>query len=151
MAQTPCQSCKEQPATIHLTEIVDGEKRELHYCEDCAHKEGINPLAPHSFFSPFAEAAPLFVLNVLDFAILLLVRPAESTYHGLRKPWLEWIQRGAVLPVLVLFGWLLGPRFGAHGMIWTQIIGGIAALVAAAFLLRGRLDSTPTTEPVSKP
>ena len=101
--------------------------------------------------SPFAEAAPLFVLNVLDFSILLLVRPAESTYHGLRKPWLEWIQRGAVLPVLVLFGWLLGPRFGAHGMIWAQIIGGIAALVAAAFLLRGRLDSTPTTEAVSEP
>ncbi|MBW2541930.1 MAG: lipopolysaccharide biosynthesis protein [Deltaproteobacteria bacterium] len=101
--------------------------------------------------SPFVEAAPLFVLNVLDFAILLLVRPAESTYHGLRKPWLEWIQRGAVLPVLLLFGWLLGPRFGAQGMIWTQIMGGIAALVAAAFLLRGRLDSIPTAKAVSEP
>jgi O-antigen/teichoic acid export membrane protein len=101
--------------------------------------------------SPFAEAAPLFVLNVLDFAILLLVRPAESTYHGLRKPWLEWIQRGAVLPVLLSFGWLLGPRFGAQGMIWAHIIGGIAALVAAAFLLRGRLDSTPATEPIGEP
>jgi O-antigen/teichoic acid export membrane protein len=100
--------------------------------------------------SPFAEAAPLFVLNAVDFAILLLVRPAESTYHGLRKPWLEWFQRGAVLPVLILFGWLLAPRFGAEGMVWTHIIGGIAALVAAAFLLRGRLDSTMAAEPASE-
>ena len=35
-----CQSCKE-PATVHLTEIVNGEKIERHLCENCAHKEGI--------------------------------------------------------------------------------------------------------------
>ncbi|MCP4707383.1 MAG: hypothetical protein GY869_02055 [Planctomycetes bacterium] len=35
-----CQSCNE-PATVHLTEIVNGEKIERHLCENCAHKEGI--------------------------------------------------------------------------------------------------------------
>ncbi len=89
--------------------------------------------------SPFAEAAPLFVFNAVDFAILLLVRPAESAYHGLHKPWLEWIQRGAVLPILILSGWLLSGPFGARGMVWAHILAGVAALGVAALLLRGRL------------
>jgi len=35
-----CQLCK-APATVHLTEIVNGQKIERHLCENCAHKEGI--------------------------------------------------------------------------------------------------------------
>ena len=94
--------------------------------------------------SPFAEAAPLFALNAVDFAILLLVRPAESAYHGLHKPWLEWIQRGAVLPLLTLAGWILAPRFGAEGMVWAHIFAGVVALGVATLLLRGRLEAGQT-------
>ena len=36
-----CQSCGKNPATVHLTEIVGGEKREKHLCESCAVEEGI--------------------------------------------------------------------------------------------------------------
>ncbi len=36
-----CQRCKKQPATVHLTEIVNNEKRERHLCEDCAREEGV--------------------------------------------------------------------------------------------------------------
>ncbi|NIR36247.1 MAG: hypothetical protein GWO22_09635 [Actinobacteria bacterium] len=67
------------------------------------------------------------------------MRPAESAYHGLHKPWLEWIQRGAVLPILILSGWLLSGPFGARGMVWAHILAGVAALGVAALLLRGRL------------
>ena len=35
-----CQLCDKQ-ATVHLTEIVNGEKFEKHLCEICAQKEGI--------------------------------------------------------------------------------------------------------------
>ncbi len=35
-----CQLCEKQ-ATVHLTEIVEGEKTEKHLCEDCAHNNGI--------------------------------------------------------------------------------------------------------------
>ena len=35
-----CDKCG-QPATIHLTEIVGGQKIEKHLCEDCAASEGI--------------------------------------------------------------------------------------------------------------
>lgn len=35
-----CQSCELQ-ATVHLTEIVGGKKRELHLCQACAEKKEI--------------------------------------------------------------------------------------------------------------
>lgn len=36
-----CEKCKKNPATIHLTEIVDGQRSEMHLCPGCAHKEGV--------------------------------------------------------------------------------------------------------------
>ena len=36
-----CENCKEKPATIHLTEIVDGHRDEKHLCQHCAEQEGI--------------------------------------------------------------------------------------------------------------
>lgn len=37
-----CQRCHINPATVHLTEIVASEKREVHLCHECAQTEGIN-------------------------------------------------------------------------------------------------------------
>lgn len=37
-----CQSCNQNPATIHVTNIDDDEERiELNYCEECAAAQGI--------------------------------------------------------------------------------------------------------------
>ena len=36
-----CQICKKNEATIHLTEITDGVRTEMHICELCAQEEGI--------------------------------------------------------------------------------------------------------------
>jgi len=33
-----CQSCS-RPATVHLTDIVNGHKKELHLCESCAEQQ----------------------------------------------------------------------------------------------------------------
>src|SRR5580704_18298980 len=33
-----CQTCP-NPATVHLTDIINGKKRELHYCQSCAEKQ----------------------------------------------------------------------------------------------------------------
>jgi len=41
-----CQSCGKNPATVHLTEILGGEKREKHLCEQCAVSEGITTGKP---------------------------------------------------------------------------------------------------------
>jgi protein arginine kinase activator len=34
-----CNVCNKNPATVHLTEIIDGKMSELHICEDCARKK----------------------------------------------------------------------------------------------------------------
>ncbi|NQT88672.1 UvrB/UvrC motif-containing protein [bacterium] len=40
MQHQMCQ-CGKKPATIHITEIIDGEKQELHLCEECAQQKQI--------------------------------------------------------------------------------------------------------------
>ena len=36
-----CQNCKQHSATIHLTEISNGQRTETHLCERCAQKQGL--------------------------------------------------------------------------------------------------------------
>lgn len=36
-----CQNCKEQVATIHLTEIENGQRHETHLCQECAQQQGL--------------------------------------------------------------------------------------------------------------
>lgn len=31
-----CEECKQRPATVHLTKILNGQKTEMHLCEECA-------------------------------------------------------------------------------------------------------------------
>jgi protein arginine kinase activator len=35
-----CQSCNNRPATVHFTQVVNGEKTELRLCEACARERG---------------------------------------------------------------------------------------------------------------
>jgi len=37
-----CQACKEQSATIHLTEISNGQRIETHLCQQCARQQGLS-------------------------------------------------------------------------------------------------------------
>ncbi|MFM8980555.1 MAG: UvrB/UvrC motif-containing protein [Planctomycetia bacterium] len=41
MQPTICQSCQQNPSTIHYTEIREGSKSELHLCEACAQAQGV--------------------------------------------------------------------------------------------------------------
>lgn len=36
-----CQVCKEHEATIHLTEITNGKRIEMHLCQGCAVQQGV--------------------------------------------------------------------------------------------------------------
>lgn len=36
-----CQNCKKHTATVHLTDLDGGEKKERHLCEACAGQEGV--------------------------------------------------------------------------------------------------------------
>jgi len=53
-----CDKC-DKPATIHLTEIVNGEKIEKHLCEDCASGEGITIKAS----APLSQLLEDFILQ----------------------------------------------------------------------------------------
>jgi len=37
-----CECCQQNEATIHLTQMVNSESRELHLCEKCAEESGMN-------------------------------------------------------------------------------------------------------------
>ncbi len=36
-----CERCGSQPATVHLTSIVNGERTDLHLCGECAGEQGL--------------------------------------------------------------------------------------------------------------
>ena len=36
-----CDICSKNPATVHLTEIIDDQMNELHLCEQCAHHKSL--------------------------------------------------------------------------------------------------------------
>jgi O-antigen/teichoic acid export membrane protein len=90
--------------------------------------------------SNFAAAAHLFVLNTLDFALFVLIRPIESVFHGMYKPWLEVAPRVVRLVLLLGAAFLLAPRFGAVGMVWAQVFSGLVGLLLAFALLWRMLD-----------
>lgn len=55
-----CEICKKAPATVHLTDIKNNVKKEMHMCESCAAEKGINIAKTTSFGQAFASAqAPL--------------------------------------------------------------------------------------------
>lgn len=37
-----CEICKTRTATVHLTEIINGQRTESHLCQNCAQKEGVS-------------------------------------------------------------------------------------------------------------
>lgn len=37
-----CDNCQQHEATIHLTQVVDDQSREIHLCEHCAEESGMN-------------------------------------------------------------------------------------------------------------
>lgn len=83
MAPIQCQVCKKNMATVHLTEILKGNKREIHLCEECAGKKGVSFKSGFSiqdFLSGLASSAaaqemakmqqikcPICGLSYLDF------------------------------------------------------------------------------------
>lgn len=36
-----CDQCNKKPATVHLTQIINNNKKEMHLCEDCANKNSL--------------------------------------------------------------------------------------------------------------
>ncbi|MBI4617451.1 MAG: UvrB/UvrC motif-containing protein [Planctomycetes bacterium] len=64
-----CESCSQNPATVHLTEISETERKERHLCEACAQKENI--AVKHAFAaSPQVLVEPKIHKVLKEFASL---------------------------------------------------------------------------------
>ncbi|QSZ27188.1 UvrB/UvrC motif-containing protein [Aceticella autotrophica] len=57
-----CDKCKERPATVHYTQIINGVKTEMNLCEQCAAEEG---LINNETFASVANFTPFSVQNLL--------------------------------------------------------------------------------------
>ena len=53
-----CQVCKQDEASVHLTQIVDDDVRSLDLCVGCAKQKGVSDPLGFSFADVFKEAAP---------------------------------------------------------------------------------------------
>jgi len=91
----------------------------------------------------FDRAGMLFVISSLDFAIVLLIRPIESVFHGLHRPRLELLQRMLTLPVLSIAALVLASRWGAVGMAWAHIVATAVSLGVGMLLVRRALHAEP--------
>ncbi len=50
-----CDLCSKNEATVHLTEVVNKETRELHLCESCAREKGAEAVEQFGAVSPAGE------------------------------------------------------------------------------------------------
>ncbi len=55
---TTCQRCGKEPATVHLTDLLKGQKKERHLCNTCAEEEGLVPQQ-----APLNEILSKFVMQ----------------------------------------------------------------------------------------
>lgn len=58
-----CSECKKRPATLHLTQYINGSKKEIHVCELCAQKKGYmqqqeDPYSLHELLSGLFNFGP---------------------------------------------------------------------------------------------
>jgi protein arginine kinase activator len=54
-----CQECKQKPASVHLTKIINDHKTELHLCEECARQRedfmNITPFSVNDLIAGFMD------------------------------------------------------------------------------------------------
>ena len=59
-----CENCGENEANVKYTEIINGVKKEMNFCEECSNKLGVNnfdvPINFTSFFGDFLNEEKLF-------------------------------------------------------------------------------------------
>lgn len=84
-----CQRCQDE-ASVHLTETVDGRRRELHLCASCAKAAGLLPAEP---------SVPLPLDSYLNSLILSHVGELVGELAGLTCPdcglkFMEYRKRG---------------------------------------------------------
>ena len=73
-----CQICKKQPATIHLTDIHNNIKKEVHICESCADEKGFNLQGTANLPQLLGLAAKKMIHVAAPAAQLQAMKPSEE-------------------------------------------------------------------------
>ncbi len=103
-----CQRCQERAATVHLTEIDDDEKTELHLCEQCAQQQNgplelmgmlssaFTPESSSTAADPAGLRCPECSLGYVEFRSRgrLGCPDCYETFRGSLEPLLEKIHGG---------------------------------------------------------
>lgn len=50
-----CDNCKQKPAAVHTVMLINGQKRELYLCSECARARGIGQLSLMDLISGFGD------------------------------------------------------------------------------------------------
>ncbi|WLR50933.1 UvrB/UvrC motif-containing protein [Bacillus tianshenii] len=67
-----CEECQQNPATLHFTKIINGEKTEIHLCDQCAREKG----------EVFTGGSGFSVNNLLSGLLNMDTPFKESTNHS---------------------------------------------------------------------
>jgi protein arginine kinase activator len=83
-----CQCCKNHTATIHLTEISNGQRLETHLCESCAQKQGLavkNQIPLNELLSTLLAVQPDFKKQLGETEGFAVDTPCPSCGMTLRR------------------------------------------------------------------
>jgi len=142
MNTNTCDICG-QPASVHMTEIHDGQKIERHLCTEHADVSGINGLAPGQMLvngvacSTVEEAATRGIMDNLRGTSNFARR------HGRMPATVEELQEGMSLPDDVAGVAITDPELRAQ-LKWVD---GLIAFCRA----HGRMPQTPDEMPPAPP
>ena len=80
-----CDICGKNPATVHLTEIVDDQMTELHLCEECARQKSIQMEQQFGLSDLLAGLAEFEKPALQKEAVLLKCSNCDLTYTDFKK------------------------------------------------------------------
>ena len=80
-----CDICAKNPATVHLTEIVDDQMTELHLCEECARQKSIQMEQQFGLSDLLAGLAEFEKPALQKEAVLLKCSNCDLTYADFKK------------------------------------------------------------------
>ena len=80
-----CDICGKNPATVHLTEIVDDQMTELHLCEECARQKSVQMEQQFGLSDLLAGLAEFEKPALQKEAVLLKCSNCDLTYTDFKK------------------------------------------------------------------
>ncbi len=133
-----CQECGQQPASLHFTKIVNGEKTEMHLCESCAKEKG-EPLLNYGNFTIHQLLSGLMNFDPSPSTVMHGQEPVRCENCGMTYQQFTKIGRFGCSECYRFFGNSLDPLFRRiHGS--TRHIGKVPQRTGGRLKLKKQLS-----------